>query len=107
MFVRDADGDYAFVDRLKDAIRRRGENISSYEVEVEILSHPDVREAAVVAVPSAYTEDEVLAVLSPVEGRGIDQRGAGGMGGQILSGAAGFAKTLAPLAVKFLIPLAF
>ena len=72
VFVRDADGDYFFVDRLKDAIRRRGENISSYEVEVEILSHPDVREAAVVAVPSEHTEDEVLAVLAPVEGRTID-----------------------------------
>lgn len=72
MFVRDSDGDYQFVDRLKDAIRRRGENISSYEVEVEILAHPDVREAAVVAVPSEVTEDEVLAVLAPVEGRIID-----------------------------------
>ena len=55
MFVRDVDGDYSFVDRLKDAIRRRGENISSYEVEIELLSHPDIREAAVVAVPSAFT----------------------------------------------------
>jgi crotonobetaine/carnitine-CoA ligase len=72
MFVRDADGDFQFVDRLKDAIRRRGENISSYEVEVEILAHSDVREAAVVAVPSDATEDEVLAVLAPVEGRIID-----------------------------------
>jgi len=72
VFVRDADGDFFFVDRLKDAIRRRGENISSWEVEVEILSHPDVREAAVVAVPSEHTEDEVLAVLSPVAGRTID-----------------------------------
>ena len=36
--IRDADGDYLFVDRLKDAIRRRGENISSYEIEVELLS---------------------------------------------------------------------
>ncbi len=75
MFVRDGDGDYRFVDRLKDAIRRRGENISSYEVEVEILAHPDVREAAVVAVPSAFTEDEVLAVLAPVTGRSIDPAG--------------------------------
>jgi len=72
VFRRDADGDFFFVDRLKDAIRRRGENISSYEVEVEILGHPDVREAAVVAVPSEHTEDEVLAVISTVEGRSID-----------------------------------
>ena len=41
-------------------------------MEVEILAHPDVREAAVVAVPSDATEDEVLAVLAPVEGRSID-----------------------------------
>ncbi|MDF1791268.1 MAG: AMP-binding protein [Thalassobaculaceae bacterium] len=72
MFVCDDDGDFQFVDRLKDAIRRRGENISSYEVEVEILAHRDVREAAVVAVPSDVTEDEVLAVLAPVDGRWID-----------------------------------
>ncbi|MEQ8818380.1 MAG: AMP-binding protein [Thalassobaculum sp.] len=72
LFRRDADGDWFFVDRLKDAIRRRGENISSWEVEVEILSHPDVREAAVVAVPSEHSEDEVLAVLSPVAGRTVD-----------------------------------
>lgn len=68
---RDEEGNYFFVDRLKDAIRRRGENISSYEVEVEILAHPSVRECAVVAVPAA-SEDDVLAVVSPVPGRRID-----------------------------------
>ncbi len=72
LFLRDPDGDYVFVDRLKDAIRRRGENISSYEVEVELLSHPDVKEAAVVGVPSADSEEEVLAVLVPVEGRSLE-----------------------------------
>ena len=49
-FRRDADGNFFFVDRLKDAIRRRGENISSFEVESEVLAHPAVREAAAVAV---------------------------------------------------------
>ena len=44
--VREADGYYKFVDRLKDAIRRRGENISSFEVEQVLLSHPDVATAA-------------------------------------------------------------
>jgi carnitine-CoA ligase len=68
---RDAQGNYFFVDRLKDAIRRRGENISSYEVEVEVLAHPAVRECAVVAVPAA-SEDEVLAVVSPVPGLTVD-----------------------------------
>lgn len=69
---RDAAGNFYFADRLKDAIRRRGENISSMEVEVEILAHPDVREAAVVAVPSEIAEDEVLAVVAPRPGRSID-----------------------------------
>jgi crotonobetaine/carnitine-CoA ligase len=63
MFRRNADGDYFFLDRKKDAIRRRGENISSYEVELEILAHPSVAEAAVVAVPSAHGEDDVMAVV--------------------------------------------
>ncbi|QQS15148.1 MAG: AMP-binding protein [Rhodospirillales bacterium] len=71
-FRRDADGDYFFVDRMKDAIRRRGENISSFEVEAEICAHPDVREAAVVAAASEFNEDEVLAIVAPVEGRTLD-----------------------------------
>jgi carnitine-CoA ligase len=71
-FIRDTDGDYRFVDRLKDAIRRRGENISSYEIEVELLSHPAVREAAAIPVPSEFSEDEVLVVLAPASGTSID-----------------------------------
>ena len=71
-FRRDADGEFFFVDRMKDAIRRRGENISSFEVEAEICAHPSVREAAVVAVPSEFAEDEVLAVVAPVPGAVID-----------------------------------
>ena len=64
MFRADAEGNYYFVDRLKDAIRRRGENISSFEVEREIDSHPAVRESAAVAVPSDMGEDEIKAVLA-------------------------------------------
>lgn len=71
-FRRDADGYYYFVDRVKDAIRRRGENISSFEVEVEVCAHPDVREAAAIAVPSEFSEDEVMVVVAPVPGRAID-----------------------------------
>jgi crotonobetaine/carnitine-CoA ligase len=71
-FFRDADGDYHFVDRLKDAIRRRGENISSYEIEVELLSHPAVREAAAIPVPSEHSEDEVMVVLAPAAGATIE-----------------------------------
>ncbi|MCY3951055.1 MAG: AMP-binding protein [bacterium] len=67
---RDADGWYYFVDRLKDAIRRRGENISSYEMEQALLAHPAVAEVAVVATPADEEagEDEVLAVIVPEPG---------------------------------------
>ncbi|RME67632.1 MAG: ATP-dependent acyl-CoA ligase [Alphaproteobacteria bacterium] len=71
-FRRDADGYYYFVDRIKDAIRRRGENISSFEVEAELVAHPAVREAAAIGVPSEYGEDEVMAVVAPVAGATID-----------------------------------
>lgn len=68
-FRRDDDGNYYFVDRLKDALRRRGENISSFEVESAILTHPAVREVAVVGVPGEIAEDEVLAVLALAPGQ--------------------------------------
>lgn len=71
-FRRDAEGYFYFVDRVKDAIRRRGENISSFEVESDVTAHPDVREAAVIGVPSEYSEDEVMAVIAPVPGAQID-----------------------------------
>ena len=61
--VREADGYFRFIDRLKDAIRRRGENISSFEVEQVLLSHPDVGNAAVFPVPSELAEDEVMAAI--------------------------------------------
>ena len=53
---------------MKDAIRRRGENISSFEVEAEVRAHPKVRETAVVGVPSEFGEDEVMAIVAPVPG---------------------------------------
>jgi carnitine-CoA ligase len=65
-------GNYFFVDRMKDAIRRRGENISSFEVEAEILAHPQIRECAVVAVPNEMAEDDVLAIVAPAPGATID-----------------------------------
>ena len=62
---RDEDGWFYFVDRFKDALRRRGENISSYEIETSILSHPAVVETAVIAVPASTEagEDEVMAYV--------------------------------------------
>lgn len=71
-FKVDAQGTYYFVDRIKDAIRRRGENISSFEVESEIAAFPAVNEVAVVPVPSELSEDEVLCVVAPVPGTTID-----------------------------------
>jgi crotonobetaine/carnitine-CoA ligase len=53
-------------------VRRRGENISSFEVEAALLLHPAVAEAAVVAAPGDGGEDEVLAVLVPAEGARLD-----------------------------------
>jgi crotonobetaine/carnitine-CoA ligase len=56
----DADGYLYFVDRKKEAIRRRGENISAYEVEMLIARHPSVLEVAAVPVTSELSEDEVM-----------------------------------------------
>jgi crotonobetaine/carnitine-CoA ligase len=61
--VREPDGRYRFIDRMKDAIRRRGENISSYEVEQVLASHPAVENAAVFPVRSELAEDEVMAAV--------------------------------------------
>ncbi|HRL21805.1 MAG TPA: ATP-dependent acyl-CoA ligase [Alcaligenes sp.] len=61
--VRDAQGYYRFVDRLKDMIRRRGENISSFEVEEALSSHPAVQTVAVYAAQSELAEDEVMAMI--------------------------------------------
>jgi len=67
-----ADGTYTFVSRLKEVLRRRGQNLSPAEVEDAILTHPDVLEVAVVAVPSELTEDEVKAFVVPQPGRTLD-----------------------------------
>jgi carnitine-CoA ligase len=61
--VRESDGTYRFVDRMKDAIRRRGENISSFEVEQVLGGHPAVALAAVFPVSSDLAEDEVMAAI--------------------------------------------
>ncbi len=65
---RDADGYFYFVDRKKDAIRRRGENISSFEVEKVVNAHPKVEECAALAHPSELGEDEVRVVVVLREG---------------------------------------
>jgi len=70
--VQEADGAYRFIDRIKDAIRRRGENISSYEVEQVLLSHPGVAAVAVYPVRSELAEDEVMAALTVRPGHTVD-----------------------------------
>jgi crotonobetaine/carnitine-CoA ligase len=68
----DADGYLYFVDRKKDAIRRRGENISSWEVEQGLMRHPAVAEAAVYPVRSEMSEDEVAASVVCRAGMAVD-----------------------------------
>jgi carnitine-CoA ligase len=70
--VRDEDGWFWFLDRIKDSIRRRGENISSYEVEAVLSEHTDVAAVAVVPVPSELGEDEVLACVVARDGARLD-----------------------------------
>lgn len=71
-FTRDADGNFYFVDRIKDCLRRRGENISSYEVEVEVNAHPAILESAAVAVPSSTAEDEIKVVATLKAGQSVE-----------------------------------
>jgi len=68
----DKKGVLYFVGRKTEALRRRGENISAYEVEQAILQHPAVLECAVYAVPSELGEDDVMAAVVPVEGKSVD-----------------------------------
>ncbi|MBP7526331.1 MAG: AMP-binding protein [Syntrophorhabdaceae bacterium] len=67
----DDDGYFYFIDRKKDALRRRGENISSFEVENTINSHPAVMESAAIAVKSPMGEDEVMVCLSLKPGESL------------------------------------
>lgn len=68
-FICDPAGNYYFIDRMKDCIRRRNENISSFEVEAYVNEHPAILEAAAVAAksrnePGANEEIKVIAVLA-------------------------------------------
>jgi crotonobetaine/carnitine-CoA ligase len=71
-FRADADGRYFFADRMKDALRRRGENVSSFEVERVINEFPSVYESAAVGVPAPLGEDDIKAVVVPREGQLVD-----------------------------------
>ncbi|MDW3178842.1 MAG: AMP-binding protein [Acidimicrobiia bacterium] len=69
---RDADGFHYFIGRNADSIRRRGENISAFEVEEVIKLHPDVLDAAAFGVPSDLTEDELMAAIVLRPGSTLD-----------------------------------
>ncbi len=72
VFRQDEEGWYHFVDRTKDMIRRRGENISSVELENAVLSHPAVAEVAAIGVPSDLSDEEVLVAVVPKAKATID-----------------------------------
>jgi carnitine-CoA ligase len=66
--VRDSEGYHYFRDRKKDAIRRRGENISSWEVERILTDHPAILEAAAMPQPSDVGEDDLWVIVVPRPG---------------------------------------
>jgi crotonobetaine/carnitine-CoA ligase len=70
--TRDADGNYFFAGRRKEVIRRRGENISAFEVEEVVLEHPDVLDAAAYGVPSELSEEDVMVAVVARPGRRVD-----------------------------------
>ena len=95
LVVQEEDDSFRYVDRLKDSIRRRGENISSYDVEAAFARNALVDQVAAVAVPSPLGEDEVLVAVvltdagaaelagtGPAAGGGADVDVAGGPAAQ-------------------------
>ena len=68
----DEDGFLFFIDRMKDCIRRRGENISSWEVESTLNNHPDVLECAAYGLPSPLTESEVAIAVTLHPGASVN-----------------------------------
>ena len=67
----DADGYLYFVDRKKEAIRRRGENISAYEVELILSRHPSILEVAAIPVASEMSEDDVMVYVVTKPGESL------------------------------------
>jgi acyl-coenzyme A synthetase/AMP-(fatty) acid ligase len=72
----DAEGSFFFVDRLKNVIRRSGENIAAVEVESVLLLHPGIRGCAVTAISDEMRGEEVFAFIVPNETLQPDQQGA-------------------------------
>ncbi|MGB3444824.1 MAG: AMP-binding protein [Actinophytocola sp.] len=59
----DEDGYFYFLDRMKDSIRRRGENISAFDLEIEVNTHPAILECAAIGVPSELEDEDVKLVV--------------------------------------------
>jgi crotonobetaine/carnitine-CoA ligase len=72
VFVEELDGTYTYVDRSKDMIRRRGENVSSTELEAAVLAHPGVAAAAAVGVPSPLGDEDILVAVVASPGAALD-----------------------------------
>lgn len=70
---QDENGFYYFISRKKDIIRRRGENISAAELERIITSHPQVQDAAVIGTVAELGEEEVFAIVLPLEGSSLNE----------------------------------
>ena len=69
---RDADGDFYIVDRLKDMIRSGGENVYAKEVEVALLEHPAVEDAAVIGIPDERWDEKVVAAVQLKPGVSVE-----------------------------------
>ncbi len=85
LVTADADGGYTFVARIKEVIRRRGENLSPAEVEEVLAAHPAVAECAVVGVPSDLSEEDVKAFVVAVPGAAPDLAALRGWAAQRLA----------------------
>lgn len=72
--TRDPDGYYYFIDRKKDVIRRRGENLAPYDVERQLNQHPAVFESVVIGVPSPLGEEDVKAFVQLRPGASADPK---------------------------------
>ncbi|MFZ5595919.1 MAG: AMP-binding protein [Bacillota bacterium] len=74
LMYQDEEGFLYFVGRNTESMRRRGENVSAFEVENAILKHPAVLECAVYPVPSELAEDDIMVTYSLVEGASLEPR---------------------------------